>query len=65
MKTLARLGSVVEADDEKPTVVLVEDDNILALLLNEQLRSHGFNVHHVRDGDYAIQVTKWRSVVSR
>ena len=41
--------------NQQPVLVMVEDDNSLALLLKEQLVENGFYVLHYRDGEAAIK----------
>ncbi|MFV8827488.1 ATP-binding protein [Alkalihalobacterium sp. APHAB7] len=46
-------------ENNKPLIVILEDDNSLALLLKEQLEETGFAVVHVKDGQEAVQfITK-------
>jgi two-component system, OmpR family, response regulator len=42
------------SDAERVTIVYVEDDERLARLTSEYLRSHGIEVHHIARGDIAV-----------
>ena len=44
--------------DAQPTLLLVEDDPNLGLLMTEAMRQHGFDVTLSTDGEHALEVLK-------
>jgi len=55
-KQTATVPSPVEPSVNKPTLLIVEDDNSLALLLKDELKESGFLVTHVHDGETALKM---------
>ncbi|MBL0389048.1 response regulator [Tumebacillus sp. ITR2] len=43
------------ATSEQPRLFIIEDDDSLALLLQEEMRDNGFDVTHLRDGEEAVK----------
>lgn len=43
-------------NDKKPHIVLVEDDNIMAKTLKEELSDNGFEVSHAVDGESGLKM---------
>ena len=44
------------SDEQDPAVLIVEDDDSLALLLMEEITENGWSVHHCRSGETAIKL---------
>lgn len=44
------------SENSQPRLVVLEDDNSLALLLKEQLMENGFTVYHETDGEKALDI---------
>ncbi|MGZ4162754.1 MAG: ATP-binding protein [Tumebacillaceae bacterium] len=49
---------VTEMKEERPRLLIVEDDNSLAMLLKEELKESGFLVAHLMDGEAAVRVIR-------
>lgn len=55
-KQAATVTKPTEPSHNKPTLLIVEDDNSLALLLKDELKESGFLVTHVHDGETALKL---------
>ncbi|UOE93112.1 ATP-binding protein [Alkalihalobacillus sp. LMS39] len=49
------IANELDSMSDHPKLVILEDDNSLAMLLKEQLNETGFHVIHEKDGEQALQ----------
>lgn len=56
VESLQTIAEVAVSTTDQPRLFIVEDDDSLALLLQEELKDNGFQVTHLRDGEEAVKL---------